>query len=99
MRERKAIRMERKKALEFNSEGGEEGPKHIPVIESTTGRIISGRDAPTADNIEAFLAVNPSWEVLPEDDTDTSDESDEEGEEEGGEGGEKKKIEKEEKAK
>ncbi|CAL4066291.1 unnamed protein product, partial [Meganyctiphanes norvegica] len=94
--ERKAIRMERKRAIDLNNDGGEEGGiKHIPVIESTTGRIISGRDAPTSVNIDAFLAVNPGWELLPEDDTDTSDEE----EEVEGEGGkdeqEKKKKEKE----
>merc|ERR1712106_2020 len=98
--ERKAIRMERKKAMEFNGDGGTEegGTKHIPVIESTTGRIISGRDAPTSDNIDAFLTHNPSWELLPADDTDTSDDEEEEIEEEGEEG-EKKRKEKEEKKK
>jgi len=97
--ERKAKRMERRAAMEYNTEGAVEGGiQHIPVIESTTGRIISGREAPTSDQIDAFLQVNPGWELLAEDDTDSSEDEVEQEAEGEGEDGEKKKKKKEENA-
>ena len=43
-------------------------------MESATGNIVSGKAAPLASNLEAFLTANPGWEVLPEDDSESSDE-------------------------
>lgn len=55
-------------------------------MESATGNIVSGLQAPTAENIEAFLAANPGWEVLPEEDSESSEDEDKEEEEEKKEG-------------
>ncbi|XP_069945024.1 ATP-dependent helicase brm isoform X8 [Cherax quadricarinatus] len=77
--ERKKAREERRRAREAVADNGEEGDalkRHIPVMESATGAIVSGIQAPLEENLEAFLTANPGWEVLPEEDTDTSDEED-----------------------
>ena len=58
--------------------------RRIPVIETATGRIVLGMEAPTASELDAFLSANPGWEVLPSEDSDTSE--DEAANEEGDEG-------------
>lgn len=82
--ERKKVREERKRAREAVSEAGEDGEKiiRIPVMESATGNIMSGLQAPTAETLEAFLAANPGWEVLPEEDSSESSDDDDHKEEE-----------------
>lgn len=69
----------------MNGEEGGSDKKHIPVMESATGAIVSGVQAPIAENLEDFLAANPGWEILPEEDTDSSDDDNirHEGESEG----------------
>lgn len=67
----------------------------IPVMESATGNIVSGLQAPTPETLEAFLAANPGWEVLPEEESDSSDEEESEGHKHG-ESEEKKQEEEEE---
>lgn len=44
---------------------------------------MSGMQAPTAATLEVFLASNPGWEVLPEEDTESSDEEEEKMDNEG----------------
>ena len=57
------------------SEAGEDGEKviRIPVMESATGNIMGGLQAPTAETIDSFLAANQGWEVLPEEDSSSSE--------------------------
>ncbi|XP_064626963.1 probable global transcription activator SNF2L2 isoform X2 [Lineus longissimus] len=59
----------------------------IHVIETETGRRLTGEDAPLASQVDAWLEMNPGFEVAPRDgkdvesDSDGSDESDDENEE------------------
>lgn len=71
-------REERRRAREVSGVEGEDPQQtRIPVIETATGAIMSGMQAPTAATLEVFLASNPGWEVLPEEDTESSDEEEE----------------------
>lgn len=77
-------REERRRAREVSGAEGEDPQQtRIPVIETATGAIMSGMQAPTAATLEVFLASNPGWEVLPEEDTESSDEEEEKVENEG----------------
>ncbi|XP_070563985.1 probable global transcription activator SNF2L2 [Ptychodera flava] len=53
----------------------------VNVIETETGRVLSGEEAPKASQLEAWLEMNPGYEVAPRDD-DSGEESEESGEEE-----------------
>jgi len=44
----------------------------LNVIETSTGRILSGEDAPLASQLDAWLEMNPGFEVAPRDDSEGS---------------------------
>ncbi|KAI8508957.1 Transcription activator BRG1 [Branchiostoma belcheri] len=48
----------------------------INVIETATGRVLSGAEAPKASQLEAWLEMNPGYEVAPREDSDSSEEDD-----------------------
>ncbi|XP_077981032.1 SWI/SNF-related matrix-associated actin-dependent regulator of chromatin subfamily A member 2-like [Glandiceps talaboti] len=58
----------------------------VNVIETETGRLLSGEEAPKASQLEAWLEMNPGYEVAPRDDResveDSADSAEEEEEEE-----------------
>ena len=48
----------------------------VTVLETATGRLLKGDEAPLMSQISSWLESHPGWEVI--DETDDSDESDEE---------------------
>lgn len=59
----------------------------VTVIETATGKTLSGEEAPLASQVQAWLEMHPGWEVVPrEDDDDDEEGSDEDGSEEEEEG-------------
>ncbi|EDO48116.1 predicted protein [Nematostella vectensis] len=56
--------------------------KHIPVVDTETGEVLKGDDAPTAGELEDWLTTHPGYAVAPRQEDEESDEDDEEDEEE-----------------
>ncbi|KAA0188946.1 hypothetical protein HAZT_HAZT003560 [Hyalella azteca] len=85
------VREERRRAREAAESAGGEGGQvpFVCIMESSTGRILMGAEAPAPQHLEQFLLENPGWEVLPDDEDDQSDEEKEteEGTEKEGEEG------------
>lgn len=62
-------------------ESSQQSDLRVRVIETATGKVLSGKDAPLATQIETWLEMNPGWEEAPRDASDGSE--DEYSEEEG----------------
>jgi SWI/SNF-related matrix-associated actin-dependent regulator of chromatin subfamily A member 2/4 len=43
------------------------------VIETTTGRVLSGDDAPRESQVQGWLEMHPGWARAPREDEDNSD--------------------------
>ncbi|XP_048506036.1 ATP-dependent helicase brm isoform X2 [Athalia rosae] len=75
-------RKKKKKKLQ-ESEGGEDGTGNgdirVSVIETSTGRTLTGDDAPPLSQLPAFLESHPGWEAV-DTDSDEDDSEDEESE-------------------
>jgi len=54
----------------------------VNVIETATGKVLTGRDAPLASQLETWLEMNPGYEVAPREAEVSEDEDDGSGEEE-----------------
>lgn len=54
-------------------------PVFVCVMESATGRILMGSEAPAPHMLEQFLLENQGWEMLPDDEADYSDDEKEGG--------------------
>ncbi|XP_037347847.2 probable global transcription activator SNF2L2 isoform X3 [Talpa occidentalis] len=93
----KKKRRRRKKKAEENAEGGESalGPDGEPIDESSqmsdlpvkvthteTGKVLFGPEAPKASQLDAWLEMNPGYEVAPRSDSEESDSDYEEEDEE-----------------
>ena len=97
-------REERRRAREAVENAGLDASQvpFVCIMESATGRILMGAEAPAPHLLDQFLQENQGWEVLPEDDEDMSD-TEKEGERDGGkeqaEGDKKEKSEKKHKPK
>uniref|UniRef100_A0A8C6U3V8 SWI/SNF related, matrix associated, actin dependent regulator of chromatin, subfamily a, member 2 n=1 Tax=Neogobius melanostomus TaxID=47308 RepID=A0A8C6U3V8_9GOBI len=65
----------------------------VKVIQTETGKVLQGTDAPKSSQLEAWLEMNPGYEVAPRSDSEESgSEFEEEEEEEAAKGDEEKKI-------
>ncbi|KAJ0067794.1 hypothetical protein NL108_010473, partial [Boleophthalmus pectinirostris] len=66
----------------------------VKVIQTETGKVLQGTDAPKSSQLEAWLEMNPGYEVAPRSDSEESGSEFEEEDEEAskGEGEEKKKV-------
>ncbi|KAM7286817.1 transcription activator BRG1 isoform X1 [Ixodes scapularis] len=70
-------------------ESSQHSDLRVNVIETATGKVIEGKDAPLASQLEAWLEMHPGFEVAPREasddeedgETDESTESEDEGEE------------------
>ena len=49
---------------------------HVNVVETTTGKILSGKDAPSSSQIEAWLETHPGYEIAPRNESSGEDEDD-----------------------
>ncbi|XP_053275912.1 probable global transcription activator SNF2L2 [Pleuronectes platessa] len=56
----------------------------VKVIQTETGKVLQGTDAPKSSQLEAWLEMNPGYEVAPRSDSEESESEFEEEEEEGG---------------
>ncbi|XP_033829153.1 probable global transcription activator SNF2L2 isoform X1 [Periophthalmus magnuspinnatus] len=67
----------------------------VKVIQTETGKVLQGTDAPKSSQLEAWLEMNPGYEVAPRSDSEESGsefEEEEDDEASKGEGEEKKKV-------
>lgn len=77
--------IQKKKKLQ-DSENAEDGAAnddtHVGVIETTTGRTLTGDEAPLMSQLSAFLEVHPGWEPIESDSEEDSDDEEDNGESE-----------------
>lgn len=73
-----------KKKYDCEDGAGSEDTR-VGVIELSTGRTLTGEDAPFMSQLNAFLEAHPGWEAI-ESDSEDDDESEEENEEKTREG-------------
>lgn len=52
----------------------------VSVIELSTGRTLTGEDAPMMSQLAAFMETHPGWEMI---ETESDEDSEDEGEEDG----------------
>ena len=55
-----------------------QGDIRVKVLNTVTGEVLSGDDAPTMTQIDAWLEMNPGYEVVPRGDGEESSSSEEE---------------------
>lgn len=63
-------------------ESSQQSDMRVTVIETATGKILRGSDAPSATQLETWLEVNPGYEVAPREAMSDSEYDDEEDDEE-----------------
>lgn len=74
--------MQKKKKLQDGeNEDGGLNDDHVGVIETATGRTLTGDDAPLMSQLSGFLEAHPGWEPI-ESDSEDDDDSEEENESE-----------------
>lgn len=77
--------IQKKKKLQ-DSENAEDGAAnddtHVGVIETITGRTLTGDEAPLMSQLSAFLEVHPGWEPIESDSEEDSDDEEDNGESE-----------------
>lgn len=83
IRKKKQERKKKKKKVDgVNPEAMDESSNtsdmRVSVIETATGRILSGEDAPLASQLETWLELNAGYEVAPREDGEDDDSGDEE---------------------
>lgn len=59
--------------MELDDDGSQGSDKPVTVIESTTGKVLSGEEAPLLSQLHQWLEVHPGWEVADTDDDDSDD--------------------------
>lgn len=64
--------------LEVDDDASQGADRPISVMETITGKKLTGDDAPMLSQLQNFLAQNPGWEIAETDEED-SEEEDEEG--------------------
>jgi len=62
--------------MEVDDDGSQGSDKNVPVIETATGKILTGEDAPLLSQLQQWLEAHPGWDVY---DSDDDDEDDDEG--------------------
>ncbi|KAH9515427.1 Transcription activator BRG1 [Bulinus truncatus] len=80
-KEEQKRKKQKKRKKKRNEDESSQGEKRVKVIDPDTGTVLSGDQAPLASQLEAWLEMNPNFQVAPKDD----DEEEEEEEEESGE--------------
>lgn len=74
---------QKKKKIQ-DGENGEEGTANddtrVGVIETSTGRTLTGDEAPLMSQLSAFLEQHPGWEPIESESEDDDDDEDENGE-------------------
>ncbi|XP_071953036.1 probable global transcription activator SNF2L2 [Antedon mediterranea] len=89
MRKKKKFKKKKKKRPEptmdgVDDENSQSSDLIVKVVETATGKIISGPDAPRASQLDAWLEMHPGYEVAPRDDDSSYDSSDEDDDDDDG---------------
>uniref|UniRef100_T1ITD1 Very low-density lipoprotein receptor n=1 Tax=Strigamia maritima TaxID=126957 RepID=T1ITD1_STRMM len=71
-------------------ESSQQSDLHINVVETATGKVLSGKDAPLASQLEAWLEMHPGYEAAPREES--GDDSDEDDSESNSENEEEKEV-------
>jgi len=77
--------MQKKKKLqdgENAEDGGANDDTRVGVIETATGRTLTGDEAPLMSQLSAFLEAHPGWEPIESDSEEDEDDDEEENESE-----------------
>ncbi|XP_076289717.1 ATP-dependent helicase brm isoform X1 [Lasioglossum baleicum] len=76
-------RKKKKKKILQDGEGGEDGSNNedsrVGVMETATGRTLTGEDAPLMTQLQAFLESHPGWEPIDSESEDDDDDDDDDG--------------------
>lgn len=69
--------------LEIEDDGSQGSDRPISVMETASGKKLTGEDAPLLSQLQDFLAQNPGWEIAEteDDDSDEDGDDDEDGKE------------------
>lgn len=68
----------KKEGLDADDDGSQDSQKPVTVVETMTGKRLSGEDAPTLGQLYEWLQQHPGWEAVESDD-ESEDEDDREG--------------------
>lgn len=75
------LRQQKKKKLQENGENAEDGGANddarVGVIDTATGRTLTGDEAPLMSQLSAFLEAHPGWEPIESESEDDDDDDDE----------------------
>ena len=59
---KKQIKDNRKRRKsDFDDDETPEGDRHVPVVDTETGNVLKGEDAPTADDLDTWLESHPGY--------------------------------------
>nr|XP_018913834.1 PREDICTED: ATP-dependent helicase brm-like isoform X2 [Bemisia tabaci] len=75
--EKKKKKKKKKKSKADDGDDGSQSEMCIKVVETGTGRMLRGEDAPSANQLSSWLEAHPGWEVLKESEDEEEDSSDE----------------------
>ncbi|CAL1540648.1 unnamed protein product [Lymnaea stagnalis] len=82
-KEEQRKKKQKKKKKKKTEDESNQGDTRVKVMDPETGTVLSGDQAPLASQLEAWLEMNPNFQVAPkEDDEEEEDDDDESGEEE-----------------
>lgn len=59
--------------MEYDDDDSQGSDKPITVIETATGKKLSGEDAPILSQLNQWLDAHPGWEIAETDDEDDDD--------------------------
>lgn len=62
--------------MEYDDDDSQGSDKPITVIELSTGKKLSGDDAPMLSQLHQWLEAHPGWEVADSDEDDDDDDDD-----------------------
>lgn len=58
----------------MDDDGSQGSDKPVTVIETSTGKVLSGEEAPLLSQLHQWLEMHPGWEVAETDDEDSEEE-------------------------
>lgn len=61
--------------MDGDDDGSQGSDKPVTVVETNTGKVLSGDDAPLLSQLQQWLELHPGWEVV-ESDSDSDDDQD-----------------------
>lgn len=62
--------------LEMDEDGSQGSDRPVTVMETATGKKLSGEEAPMLSQLQDWLQQNPGWEIVDTDDEDSDDDDD-----------------------